>query len=234
MKRWSSAVMVSFAGPLVMGQSLYELPVEPAPARAPGEVSRSTAEAGPAPELLAVSLYAVEPPKPRQFREHDLVTIIISERSKIDRKQEAESEKDYSNDFAVQRFMDIVSLLETRIQATSQQRLPTLALESKSNFEGEASYLREERLTDRVGARVLEVKPNGTLLLEAKRSFDTDEEGSVLILSGMCRGEDITDQNTIQSNQMYDLSLRVENTGDLDRTTRKGLIPRVLESLLNF
>lgn len=219
---------------LAQGQSLYEQPVPPADDRS---IAGGQAQviAPDAPLMLEqVSLLAVKPAKPREYTENDLIQIIISERSQVDRKQEAESAKSYSNNFEVEQFIDLVNLLETRIQATSEARLPKISLTSDSDFEGDGEYKREDRFTDRVMARVLEVKPNGTLVLEARRQFITDEEEAVVVLSGICRYEDVTDTNTVQSNQLFDLVLNVQNTGDLKRTTKKGIIPRVLEGILNF
>lgn len=220
-------------GGVCRAQSLFETPIAPVPERAP-EGAPAATPAGPSTELRQVSLYAVEAPKPRQFQANDLITIIISERSKLDRSQKAESDKEYSNEFAVEQFIDLINLLELRIQATSEPRLPRVSLESETSFEGEGKYTREDRLTDRITAKILEVKPNGTMVIEAKRSVQTDEEGSTVTLSGVCRSEDVTDQNTVQSNQLYDLALNVENTGDLDRSSRKGVIPRILETIFNF
>jgi flagellar L-ring protein precursor FlgH len=214
-------------------QSLYEAPVETAPLR-PGEAPSPARAPGAAPALAQVSLIAVEAPAPRQFQAEDLVTIIISERSKLDRKHKTDSKKDYDNDLTVSRFIDLIELLETRIQPTSSERLPRIGVSSGTKFKGDAKYQREDQMTDRVTAKILEVKPNGTMVLEARRSFQSDEEDTSLILSGVCRSEDVTDRNTVQSNQLYDLSLKVESSGELHRTNRKGLIPRILETVLNF
>jgi flagellar L-ring protein precursor FlgH len=211
------------------GQGAPAVAAEPAPAAV---VTRDPASQ-PIP-LESVSLMSVKPAKPTEYLENDLVTIIISERSKMDRSQEAESKKDYTNDFTVKEFMDLMSLLELQVEKTSAARLPGLNVESTSDFKGDGSYKREDKFTDRITARVLEVKPNGTMLIEARRQFKTDEEETVVLLSGICRVEDISSQNTIQSNQLFDLVMDVQNSGDLKRTSRKGLIPRILEGLLNF
>lgn len=212
------------------GQSLFEQ----APQDLPQRVAGSATVAGAAPALNEVSLFAVEPPQPRQFEPEDLVTIIVSERSKLDRKQKGESKKDYSNDAALTNFLDLISALELISEQTTAARLPKVGIDSQSDFKGDAKYMREDNLTDRLTAKVLEVKPNGTLVLEARRQWTTDEEDQVAVLSGICRAEDVTDQNTVQSNQLFDLKLVVENNGDLDDSTKKGLIPRIWETIFNF
>ena len=54
---------------------------------------------------------------------------------------------------------------------------------------------------------MVDVKPNGTLILEATEDIKTDEEEQKLTLIGTCRVEDITADNTILSNQLFNLHL---------------------------
>lgn len=246
-----AAVLVAGLAVSAAGQSLFEtapMPVIVQPAPGPGApggggVGAAPAEAGPdavpgavlgAPTLASVSLQSVAAPEPRTIKANDLVTIIVSERSQLDRSQTVELEKDYDNTLTVANFLDLLSLLELQSAQTSAAKLPRVGVSSSTSFEGDGTYEREDRLTDRVTARVLEVKPNGTLLLEARRSVITDEEESVITLSGYCRSEDVTDRNTVQSNQLFDMALNVQNSGELKRSNRKGVIPRALELLFSF
>lgn len=255
------AMLAPFAttAPPALAQSLFQQPVAAPAARGVGAPQSAAADQVPdgaqtlpqgppdagairAPVLSAaeplsieaVSLMAVKPSKPREYAQNDIIQIIISERSQVDRSQETDHKKDYDNSFEFTKFMDLIALLETRIQQTSTAKLPALDVSSGTQFKGDAEYKRDDRYTDRLAARVLEVKPNGTLVLEARRQFVTDEEETVVVLSGVCRYEDVTVNNSVQSNQLFDLSMNVQNSGDLKRTNRKGLIPRVLEGLLNF
>ncbi len=89
-------------------------------------------------------------------------------------------------------------------------------------------------MTGRVQARVIDVKPNGTLVLEARKFNQIDDETLTIVLTGVCRAEDITVDNTILSSELYDLSLVKTHTGELRRASKKGLITRLLDLLLNF
>jgi flagellar L-ring protein precursor FlgH len=81
---------------------------------------------------------------------------------------------------------------------------------------------------------VIEVKPNGTLVLESKTVVRSDNEEQVITLSGICRPDDISQTNTVQSSQMFGLDLNIQNAGDIKNTANKGVIPRVLDALFNF
>jgi flagellar L-ring protein precursor FlgH len=90
------------------------------------------------------------------------------------------------------------------------------------------------KLGDAISAIVREVKPNGTMLVEARKTIARDNEISELVLSGLVREEDITQQNTILSSQMADLRIILENQGDLKKAAEKGLITRVLDTVFAF
>lgn len=190
-----------------------------------------------APLVLAdVSLYAIEAPPLREFAENDLVTIIISERSKTERNQKLDAKKEYDLDAKITAWIRLMELLEFRAvpDGKTEAELPAVGAELSSDFKGDGKYNREDKLTDRIQARVVEVKPNGTLLIEARRSIKTDEEVQEVVLSGLCRQDDVTDANTVQSNQLYDLRLNVQNSGEVKKAGEKGLIPRVLDGLFNL
>lgn len=219
-------------------QSLYEVD-KPRASENVRDGSRAS-EVGPprAPSaglaLHEVSLFAITPPEPREFEENDLVTVIVSERSQFDRSQSLETEKEYELAAELASFLDLSELLKGRFQIDDDDNLPEVGLNLNKEFEGEGDYERADSLTDRITARVAEVKPNGTLLLEARRTIRTDEEESRALLSGVCRQEDITASNTVQSNQLFDLSLQVENDGELKKTSKPGLIKQAMDLLFNF
>ncbi len=185
-----------------------------------------------------MSLLAVEPPEPPSFMPNDLITIIISERSRAEREHEFEGDKRYGLDASVETWIDMIKLLELRLEQGDRggdgEDLARIAMEARKRYESEASYERDDTVTARVTARVVEVKPNDTLLLEARTVIATDTEEQTIVLSGVCRVEDVTVANTVMSNQMYDLRVDIQNRGDVRDDGQKGMIPKVLDAIFNF
>jgi flagellar L-ring protein FlgH len=81
---------------------------------------------------------------------------------------------------------------------------------------------------------VLDVKPNGTLVLQARKRIKTDEEEQAFILTGVCRAEDITADNSILSTQLYDLELSKSHQGTVRNATRKGWGGKLLDAISPF
>jgi len=198
------------------------------------ETAVAGVDADPAQPLYAYSLVAVRPPEPREFLPQDLITIIIRETSRVQRDQTVETEKTHSLEAEVIQLQAIRQFLELRGDPTKETIAGSPIFETTGTFEGEGDYERNDDVTARVTARVLEVKPNGLLLLEARTTVQTDEEIQTITLSGYCRTDDVSESNTVQSSELYDLQLNVQHEGEIRRATEKGLIPRVFETLFNF
>ncbi len=229
-------VIVSLAliTPGTLAQSLYEQ-TQPERIGERGRENNLEPTDG-APGLRQISLYHVEPPQPRTYLANDLVTIIISERARTDRSHEVETTKEWNIDGSVSSSVDFLKLLELRLQQgrDSSDDLPVMRAQLDREYTGEGEYQRDDTVTARVTARIVEVKPNGNLLIEARTVVRTDEEEQTILVSGTARSEDITNNNTVQSNQLYDLTVDIQNKGQVKNAASKGLFTRVLDTIFNF
>jgi flagellar L-ring protein FlgH len=201
----------------------------------PLEVSvNETGQPDPYAPLRATSLMYVDVPEPRQFEVHDQITVIIDESSTAESKQSLDTQKDYDLSAAVAEFPDLMELLELRLEEGDRSNLASLGIESSQDFQGEGKAKRSDRFVARITAEIIDVKPNGTLVLEARKSISQGRESKTIVLSGTCRQEDVTDANTVSSSQLANLNVVQTTEGEVDRASKKGLIPRVLEAIFNF
>lgn len=185
-------------------------------------------------EVRVASLMFVEKPKPKDFAVHDQVTIIIDERSTASSEQTLDTKKDYDFNAALTKFPSLQAFLEGQIENGDSNTPAELAIKSKNKFKGEGEYERTDRFSARITAEVIDVKPNGVLVLEARKTIKKDEEAQTLVLSGNVRKEDVTDANTVLSTQLADLTIVSKNEGRVRDAAKKGLIPRALEAIFNF
>ncbi len=201
----------------------------PAPTRpvAPGP-------ADPAAGLRPVSLLLVEPPKPREFAIHDKVTIVIAESSRQASSQTLDTKKDQSFKAALNKFPDLRKLVEAELTNGASSPIASVDVGANNKFKGEGKYDRTDQFTDRLTATIIDVKPNGVLVIEAKRTIQKDEEKQTIVLCGECRREDVSPQNTVLSSQLAELTLISRNEGQVKESATKGLIPRLFEALFNF
>lgn len=184
--------------------------------------------------LRSASLLLVEPPKPKDFKVHDKVSIVISETSKQSSAQTIDTKKDETFQAALNRFPDLAKLLEAQFASTRGSPITGVDLSHSNKYKGEGKYDRSDRFSDKITATIIDVKPNGTLVLEAKRVIQKDDEKQTLVLSGECRREDVTTDNTVLSSQLAELTLITRHEGRVKEAAEKGLIPRIFEAIFNF
>jgi flagellar L-ring protein precursor FlgH len=186
--------------------------------------------------LRTVSMFAITPAEARVFHEHDLIEIIVRETSSAKSKQALETEKDVKLKGKVSQFPDLQlsNLLNGWVRAGDTDDLPQLDFQFSKDFEGDGEYERRDDFTARLSAEVIEVLPNGNLILESRTRIKTDDEVSTLKVTGICRPEDVTPVNTILSSQLHDLKVEKVNGGELKKANEKGIFTKVLDLLFAF
>jgi flagellar L-ring protein FlgH len=85
------------------------------------------------------------------------------------------------------------------------------------------------------GAEVVDVLPNGMLVVQATRQLTFSQQTQIIKLRGLVRPEDVSSQNQVQSTAMTDLELEVTGRGIVsDSTYRQNPVVRFLEKVLVF
>lgn len=198
-----------------------------------GQVDRS-GDPDPSAALRATSLIVVQAPKPKTFEIHDLVTIIISESSKQSSQQKLDTKQNTGIQANLNNFIDLGDLAEGNLNTTSNGTIAQVDMTSNEKWKGDAKYERNDRFTDKISAEVIDVKPNGVLVIEARRTVTKDDEVQTMVLAGSCRRDDITNANTILSSQLADMTLTVKNDGELRDTNKPGWITRLFRAVFDF
>ena len=172
---------------------------------------------------------ASRPNLPKTFKPGDLITIIVRER----RSFEAEADLERKRRFKIKSELDaFIDFTGGGIGASAFQRgKPTIDYRFDQQTKNEGDTMREDRFTTRLTGKIIDVKPNGLLVLEARARFVHDEEISEITFTGTCRKEDVTADNTILSTQVADKDVVVTNQGALRAIAQRGWIPKLLDFL---
>ncbi len=113
--------------------------------------------------------------------------------------------------------------------------LPSLLdIESQSDFEGDASTTRRSTLTTSVTARVVEVFPNGNLLLEGNRELLINGERQVVTVRGVVRPSDISPQNIVASTSIAEMEIMVDGHGIVTQAQTPGILSQILSGVWPF
>ncbi|MFN3168661.1 MAG: flagellar basal body L-ring protein FlgH [Phycisphaeraceae bacterium] len=187
------------------------------------------------PDVPRYTAYVNRRPQPREFLVNDLVTIIVRESFESEMESEKSTEKSSELGGGITQFprLTLRDLLNLQLnQGTAGEAVVELGFER--SHEGEGEYERTESMTGRVRARIIDIKPNGVLVLEARRTVINDGEQSVLVATGNCMPEDITAENTVLSTQLENLFIDKQHSGDLRDSGEKGWLTRLFDAIFDF
>lgn len=180
------------------------------------------------PTLLASSPIAVSAPQPRRIAVHDLVTIVVREdkRSMTDSKLKSEKNWEVDSEFSRWfRLTDSYNLIGTAFP----QPQPGVKFTFDNAYDGKGKVDRTDSLITRITARVIDVKPNGNIVIEATKVIEMDEERQFVTLTGECRSDDVTPQNTVLSTQVANLEIKARHSGAARDASRRGWLMRALD-----
>lgn len=167
------------------------------------------------------------------WQEEDLLQVIVRESSKSRIQQERELEKQGLAKAEVSEFASFDWSSFTFSPSTSTN-LPGVEIGAEKDFDGQGDYQRRDEMTDRITARVAEVKPNGNLVIEARVIRNWSGDRTEIRMTGVVDPEMITPAKTILSNQVYDLKIEKNHSGPVEDTTQRGFFAEVLNFLFAF
>jgi len=155
----------------------------------------------------------------------DVVTIVVSESLSA----VASGTTNTSRKSAAQA--NIKSLL-----GPANPRLANL-LDTSSNqsLQGQGQTSRNMTLSTTISARVVEVRPNGDLIVEATKDIAVNSEKQSITVRGVVRAADLNSANAVPSNRVADLQVKVNGKGVVgDAVKRPFFLYRLLLGLLPF
>jgi len=184
--------------------------------------------------LEQMSMFTIPPEEPRKFKVNDLVSIIVRQHKRYEGDAEYDKEKKWNIEGKLSewfRFHDDIKHLGTDNLSNGQ---PGFAFDYDDTYETEGERDREDRFTTRIQATIIDVKPNGNLVLEATAKQQHDEEAMVVTVTGTCRSEDVTPDNTVFSTQLAELVIEERNKGAIRDAEQRGWVPRILDMTKPF
>ena len=161
----------------------------------------------------------------------DIITINITETSKASK----ESKTTLGRDSGLKIGLSALLGYENRLGLPDEMK-PSSAVDTdyNSDFKGTGKTSRNESMVAQISARVVQVLPNGNLVVRGSREITVNYEKQFLIVQGVVRPADISPDNTVQSNYIADAVIEYSGSGDLTDQQRKGWLTRVLDKVWPF
>ena len=181
---------------------------------------------------LEVSWMTVDIPQPKDFRVHDLISIIVNEVSKSSSKADRRSDRENTIEAKLE---DWIRFTGFGVRPDKQSRGdPAVTAGIEREFKGKGWVKREDILTARIQAEIIDVLPNGNLVLEAHKRVVTDDDATIVTLTGICRSKDVMSDNSIISTKLAHLEVRKTHSGSARDAVKRGFLTQLLDRLSPF
>jgi flagellar L-ring protein FlgH len=158
---------------------------------------------------------------------HDVVSIVVSE------SVAASTDGTVKNSRSTSASSGLTALLGKLSAGNNLQNL--LGQSSSSALNAQGQSVENSSLTTTLGGEVVDVLPNGMLIIQATRQLTFSQQTQLIKIRGMIRPEDVSVENQVASTAITDMELEVVGKGIInDYTYRQNPVVRFLQKLLVF
>ena len=159
----------------------------------------------------------------------DVLTINISEESTVDNKAKRTLSKETNRNTNFDGKVGLEHILP---------EVPSLKLGAGTTYsntlDGKADYKDEREFTDSISVIIIDIMPNGNLVISGTRDRNIAGDIQEIEVSGIVRPSDIAFDNTIKSEQVANFSIVSRNKGVAAPYTRPNWLGRIFDIIWPF
>ena len=147
----------------------------------------------------------------------DTLTIVISEKTTPTQTKSRKNGKSAST--TLNAGTGIFDFLTSASAGASDSWKADGSAKDSSNFSGN------------IAVTVVEVQPNGNMVVEGTQSIWQNKDEHKITLRGIVRRDDVTYENTVPSTKVADATVRFDGKGPLNAKQRQGILTQILNIL---
>jgi flagellar L-ring protein precursor FlgH len=174
------------------------------------------------PLSLANSSFLYQPPEPpRVIKLNDLITIIVDEKSQVSSEGTVNRRKQAQLNATLADWIKLNGL--TNLTKDPQTLgSPEIDGTLQGQFQARSQMELRDGLKFKITGRIVDIRPNGHLVLEAHMNVQQNEEKWERSVSGIVRPEDVLPNNTVLSENVYELQVFKRERGHVRDGYRRG------------
>jgi len=111
---------------------------------------------------------------------------------------------------------------------------PKVEFGAKRSFGGSGTSSLANSMQTNLTAVVMEVLPNGNLVIDGSRIVQLVNEEVVVKVSGIVRPQDINTNNAVLSSALAQGKIVIENNGPIARSTERGFLNKIIDFIWPF
>ena len=147
----------------------------------------------------------------------DILTIVISEFTTISDTRASSNSK--SGDNKLNAGLGIFDFIKAA------------SISGSDSFKANGAASSKNTTNANVTVTVVDVQPNGNLVLEGTQSIWNNKNEHKITFKGICRPEDVTANNTIPSTKIAGATVRFDGKGPLNAKQRQGILTQIFNFL---
>lgn len=168
-----------------------------------------------------------QPQPPKTLRLNDIVTIVVNVNSRVLSEGEMDARKRAQLDAVLS---DWIKFSGGDLIPDAQRRGdPRVSGQYNSRFRAEGDLESRDSMTFTIAAKVVDIRPNGNLVIEARRTIENNSEMWQQSLTGTIRREDVSPDNKVLSEDVAELRIRKRETGQVRDAYRRGWLTRFFD-----
>jgi flagellar L-ring protein precursor FlgH len=158
---------------------------------------------------------------------NDIVMIRIAEQTSATSTGQVKTSRQFSASAKVTQ-------LAGRLSAANNLQ-DLLNANSQNSLNGQGQSVSNTALTTVLAGRVIQVLPNGNMVIEATRDVDINNERTTAVVHGLIRPGDVAADNSVSSASISDLHLLLKGKGVVTDSTRPpNKVVRMVLKVLGF
>ena len=160
----------------------------------------------------------------------DLLSIIIQESTDVENRDERTMDKTGNSDITG----GLSYSLNGGIGTTAGDGALNQSSSSRRGFTGDSEFRSARQFMDRFTVTVIDVQPNGNLIVSGERNIVVQGDSRKLRLSGIVRQVDLLPDNTVPSRLVANLDIRLSAKGPEQAFGKQGFFSRKINRLWPF
>lgn len=169
----------------------------------------------------------------RAMQQGDILTVVIEIDEKAEISNSTSRSRSGSESMGVADFFGIPQRINNDLSGGATMDA-AVGIDSSSSSSGDGSVSRNEKLTLRIAATVVEVLPNGVLSIAGNQEVRVNFELRELLVSGFVRPEDISRQNEITYDKIASARVSYGGRGQITDVQQPRIGQQIVDYILPF
>lgn len=169
----------------------------------------------------------------RAIKRGDILTVVIEIDDKAEISNSSSRSRSGSETMGVPQLFGIPQRINEKLPSGASME-EAVSLTSSGKSSGDGTIRRNEKLTLRVAATIMEVLPNGVLSIIGTQEVRVNYELRELLVSGFVRPEDISRQNEITYDKIASARVSYGGRGQISDVQQPRVGQQILDVILPF